>query len=72
MKKLELQLETFATHEIENSGFKIQKITYTKSSIIYHVILPNGEEAKISLNKPKLKLYNASLTTCIEYQPLLD
>jgi hypothetical protein len=72
MKNLETQFENLGALEIEKQGFKITKINDTKLSIIYHVILPNGEEGKISLDKPKFRLYNASYKSCVEYQNLLD
>jgi hypothetical protein len=72
MKNLETQFENLGALEIEKQGFKITKISDTKLSIIYHVILPNGEEGKISLDKPKFRLYNASYKSCVEYQKLLD
>jgi hypothetical protein len=72
MKNLETQFENLGALEIEKQGFKITKISDTKLSIIYHVILPNGEEGKISLDKPKFRLYNTSYKSCVEYQNLLD
>jgi hypothetical protein len=72
MKNLETQFENLGAQEIEKQGFKIQKISYTKLAIIYHVILPNGEEGKISLDKPKFRLYNAPYIVCEKYQKLLD
>jgi hypothetical protein len=72
MKSLQTQFENLGALEIEKQGFKITKISDTKLSIVYHVILPNGEEGKISLDKPKFRLYNASYKSCIEYQKLLD
>jgi hypothetical protein len=72
MKNLETQFENLGAQEITDKGFKIEEISYTKTSIVYNVILPNGEKGKISLDKPKLRLYNASYTACVEYQKLLD
>jgi hypothetical protein len=72
MKNLETQFENLGAQEIINKGFKIEKISYTKNSIVYNIVLPNGEPGKISLDKPKLRLYNASYIACVEYQKLID